>query len=317
MKIGEIYRLAIEKGIEKDPRREENVRKLLEKENILYGEMKEEDQKEYDLDKLFNPYSDTRILYGDPEREVTRVLAGIDMETPEVLLADRLSARGKIDLIIAHHPEGKAVAALYQVMKLQEDLLAKFGVPINVAEGIMAPRISEVKRGLMPLNHNRAVDAARLLDIPLICIHTPADNHVSNYLQNIIDEKDPETLGDLLKLLKGIPEYAEAVFSNAGPTIVLGSKERRTGKIMVDVTGGTSGSEDAYAKLATAGVGTLVVMHMGEKHRKEAEKNHINVVVAGHMASDSLGLNLVLDQLVQRGVQVVPCAGLIRYERKG
>jgi putative NIF3 family GTP cyclohydrolase 1 type 2 len=293
------------------------VRKLLEKENKLYGEMSEEDKKEYDLDKLFNPYSDTRILYGDPEREVTRVLAGIDMETAEVLLADRLSAQGKIDLIIAHHPEGKAIAALYQVMKLQEDLLAKFGVPINVAEGIMASRISEVKRGLMPLNHNRAVDAARLLDIPLMCIHTPADNHVSDYLQNMIDENNPETLGDLLKLLKGIPEYAEAVQYNAGPTIVLGSKERRAGKIMVDMTGGTSGSADAYAKLAAAGVGTLVVMHIGEKHRKEAEKNHINVIVAGHMASDSLGLNLVLDQLVQRGVQVVPCAGLIRYERKG
>ncbi|OPZ71816.1 MAG: NIF3 (NGG1p interacting factor 3) [Firmicutes bacterium ADurb.Bin456] len=86
---------------------------------------------------------------------------------------------------------------------------------------------------------------------------------------------------------------------------------------MVDVTGGTSGSVDAYAKLAIAGVGTLVVMHMSEKHRKEAEKHHINVVVAGHMASDSLGLNLVLDQLAQRGVEVIPCAGLIRYERKG
>ena len=317
MKIGEIYRLAVEKGIEKDPRSKEALLALLEKEKKLYAELKEDEKKEYDQDKLFNPYSDTRILYGDPEREVTRVLAGIDMETAEVLLADRLSAQGKIDLIIAHHPEGKAVAALYQVMKLQEDVLAKFGVPINVAEGIMASRMSEVKRGLMPLNHNRAVDAARLLDIPLMCIHTPADNHVSDYLQRLFDEKKPETLEDVLKLLKSIPEYAEAVKYNAGPTIVLGSKERRAGKIMVDMTGGTSGSTDAYARLATAGVGTLVVMHIGEKHRKEAEKNHINVIVAGHMASDSLGMNLILDQLVQRGIQVIPCAGLLRYERKG
>ena len=217
MKIGEIYRLAVEKGIEKDPRSKEAVLALLEKEKKLYAELKEDEKKEYDQDKLFNPYSDTRILYGDPEREVTRVLAGIDMETAEVLLADRLSAQGKIDLIIAHHPEGKAVAALYQVMKLQEDVLAKFGVPINVAEGIMASRMSEVKRGLMPLNHNRAVDAARLLDIPLMCIHTPADNHVSDYLQRLFDEKKPETLEDVLKLLKSIPEYAEAVKYNAGP----------------------------------------------------------------------------------------------------
>lgn len=317
MKIKEIYQLAIKEGMEKDPRSKEFVKNFLKKENELYDKMKEDEKQEFDRDKLFNPYSDTRMLYGDPEREISRILAGIDMETGEVLLADRLSSRGtQIDLILAHHPEGKAMSALYQVMKLQEDVLAKFGVPINVAEGIMASRISEVKRGMMPLNHNRAVDAARLLGIPMMCVHTPADNHVNDFLQRLFDERQPETLGDLVKLLKEIPEYAEAIKYNNVPNIVVGSKEKRAGKIMVDMTGGTSGSEDAYAKLAVAGVGTLVVMHIGEKHRKEAEKNFVNVVVAGHMASDSLGMNLFLDKLVRRGIEVVPSAGLLRYERK-
>lgn len=317
MNIGEIYRLAIEKGMEKDPRTKAAVEKLLAKENKQFEEMKEDEKKEYDQDKLFNPYGDTRLLYGDPGREVSRVLTGIDMETGEVLLADRLSGRGqKIDLIIAHHPEGKAMSGLYQVMRLQEDVLAKFGVPINVAEGIMASRINEVKLGLMPLNHNRAVDAARLLDIPIMCVHTPADNQVNDFVQSLMDEKKPETLNDVLKLLKGIPEYAEAVNYNAGPAIVIGNKDKRAGRVMVDMTGGTSGSEDAYAKLSAAGVGTLIVMHIGEKHRKEEEKNHVNVIIAGHMASDSLGLNLILDEIARRGVEVIPCAGLLRYERK-
>ncbi len=317
MKIKEIYQLAIEKGIRKDPRSQEVVRKILEKQKQQFEELKEDEKKAFDTDRLFNPYSDTRVLYGEPEREVTKILAGIDMETGEILLADRLRERGTpVDLVLAHHPEGKAIAALYQVMKLQEDALAGFGVPINVAEGIMASRISEVKRGLMPLNHNRAVDAARMLDLPLMCVHTPADNHVNTLLQELFDAKQPETLGDVVKLLRDIPEYAEAAKNNAGPEIIVGSKERRAGKIMVDMTGGTGGSEDAYAKLAVAGVGTLVVMHIGEKHRKEAEKNHVNVVVAGHMASDSLGMNLFLDELVRRGVEVIPCAGLLRHERR-
>ncbi|MDD4169793.1 MAG: NGG1p interacting factor NIF3 [Desulfotomaculaceae bacterium] len=317
MKIKEIYELAVQKGIENDPRSQEKVLKLLEKEKEYFEELKEDEKTEFDRDRLFNPYGDTRVLYGDPDRKVKRVLSGIDMETGEVLLAERLAARGKpVDLIISHHPEGKAMAALYQVMKVQEDVLASFGVPINVAEGIMASRISEVKRGLVSLNHNRAVDAAQLLDIPLMCTHTVADNLVHKYMQNMIDREKPETLADLVKAIKKIPEYAAAVHHNAGPTIVLGSEKRRAGKIMVDMTGGTSGSEDAYAKLAVAGVGTLVVMHIGEKHRKEAEKNHINVIIAGHMASDSLGMNLLLDELARRGVEVVTCSGLIRYERK-
>lgn len=318
MKLREIYELAVRKGIEKDPRGSEAVKKLLEKEKKRYEELKEEEKKEYDIERLSNPYTDTRILYGDPDREVRCVLAGIDMEVGEVLLADRLREKGRpVDLIIAHHPEGKAMAALHEVMHLQEDVLAKFGVPINVAEGIMASRISEVRRGLLPLNHNRAVDAARVLDIAMMCVHTAADNQVAAFLQNLMDEKKPETLDDVVKLLKTIPEYAEAVLYNAGPTILVGSRERRAGKILVDMTGGTSGSEDAYAKLAQAGVGTLIVMHMGEKHRKEAEKNHVNVIVAGHMASDSLGMNLFLDELEKQGVEIIPCAGLLRHSRGG
>lgn len=316
MKIKEIYNLAIELGKQHDPRGLAQVEKELEKNKAKYEKLTEEEKQEYDQDKLFNPYSDTRVLYGDLEQEVKRVLVGIDMEVGEVVLADRLGDKGKpIDLIISHHPEGKAMAALYDVMHMQEDTLHKFGVPINVAEGIMASRIGEVKRSLLPLNHNRAVDAAKLLGIAIMCIHTPADNMVNHYLQSKIDQQQPESLGDVIKLLKEEPEYRDAVKYNAGPTIVVGNKERRAGKVMVDMTGGTGGSEDAYGKLQTAGVGTLVTMHIGEKHRKEAEKNHINVIIAGHMASDSLGINLILDQLEARGIEVLATSGLLRHRR--
>lgn len=316
MKIKEIYELAVRLGIENDPRGEAEVRKYLDGQKKAFDEKKEDEKKNFDSDRLFNPFADTRVLYGNPAKEIKTVLAGVDMETGEVLLADRLAARGKpVDLIISHHPEGKALAALHRVMNIQEDILAMFGVPINVAEGIMSSRISEVKRGLMPLNHNRAVDAARLLDIPLMCVHTPADNMVTSYLQKLFEAKKPETLKDLVGILKEIPEYAEAVKYNAGPEIVVGSKEKRAGRIMVDMTGGTGGSEDAYSKLSMAGVGTLVVMHIGEKHRKEAEKNHVNVVIAGHMASDSIGMNFFLDELERRGITVIPAAGLLRNKR--
>jgi len=69
-------------------------------------------------------------------------------------------------------------------------------------------------------------------------------------------------------------------------------------------------------KMAQAGIGTVIGMHMGEEHRKEAEKYHINVVIAGHMASDSLGINLFLDDLEKKGIEVVPMSGLIRIKRK-
>ena len=317
MKLREIYELVVMKGMEHDPREREVLLTVLENEKKAFDELKDAEKQEFDQERLVNPFADTRVLAGEPEQEVRRVLAGIDMEVGEVLLADRLGAGGAaIDLIIAHHPEGKAMAAMYQVMKVQADVLAHYGVPINVAEGILASRISEVKRGMMPLNHNRAVDAAKLLGISFMCVHTATDNLVQNFLQKLVDAEKPSTLGELLKLLKDLPEYARAITLNAGPTLVNGDKKKRAGRIMVDMTGGTSGSAKAYEKMAVAGVGTVVLMHISENHRKEAEKHHINVIVAGHIASDSLGMNLFLDDLAARGVEIVPCSGLIRIQRQ-
>lgn len=316
MKLKEIYQLAIELAMENDPRGKAEVAKLLDKAQKSFEELKDEEKSEFDPDKLINPYSDSRILAGDVEQEIKRVLVGIDIEVGEVLLADRLQEKGQqIDLIMAHHPEGRALAALHDVMHMQEDILYKLGVPINIAEGLMASRISEVQRGLAPLNHNKAIDAAKLLGFAMMCIHTPADNMVNTFLEKYFAEKQPETLGDIVKLLKDIPEYQAAAKENAGPFISVGSPKKRAGKIFVDMTGGTGGSEDAFAKLAQAGVGTIVGMHIGEKHRKEAEKNHINVVIAGHLASDSLGMNLILDQLEAKGLEVIPCSGLTRFKR--
>ena len=316
MKIKEIYEYLVARGIEKDPRHPDGIKEVLRREKKKYDELKEEEKKDFDLEALTNPYSDTRILCGDPEAEVRRILVGVDIEVGEVMLADRLAEKGKpIDLILAHHPEGKALAKLHDVMHLQEDILAQFGVPINVAEGIMVSRISEVKRGLMPINHNRAIDAAKILGLAMMCAHTVADNQVTAYLQDMFDREKPLTLEDVVKLLKKIPEYAEAARHSAGPDIVLGCKERRAGKILVDMTGGTGGSVDAFAKLSQAGVGTIVGMHIGEKHRKQAEKNHINVVIAGHIASDSIGMNLLLDGIEKNGVELLPCSGLIRNRR--
>lgn len=316
MKLKDIYNLFIKMGKENDPRPMNEIERVLFQTQKEFDKLPDDEKIYFDQDRLFNPYNDTRILFGDQDAEVHSILVGIDMETAEILLADRLKEKGqRIDLVLTHHPEGKALAGLFRVMHMQEDILAHTGMSINVAEGILASRISEVERGLMPLNHNRAIDAAKLFDIPFMCCHTPADNMVNTYLTRMYDNKIPETVGDVVKLLLEIPEYQQANKIGAGPKIVSGSKEKRAGKILVDMTGGTGGSEDAYAKLAIAGVGTIVCMHIGEKHRKEAEKNHINVVIAGHMASDSLGMNFILDALAEKGIEIISCSGLIRVKR--
>jgi len=318
MTIKQIYDLAINLGIKNDLRGSAFVQKKLKYINDKYKELKPEEKKEFDQEILTNPYADSRVLTDGLNKKVKRVLVGIDIEVGEILLANELSKKKPIDLIIAHHPEGVSLAGLGDVMDLQIELLHKYGIPINIAEDITKLRMSEVNRGVNPINHNRAVDAAQLMGLEMMNVHTPADNLVATFLDNLIkkNEKKLERVEDLLKLLKTIPEYKEAIKTKVGPKLFVGSPDRYLGKIaLTEITGGTSGSKDYYEKIAQAGIGTIVGMHMGEEHRKNAEKAHLNIVIAGHMSSDSIGMNLFLDELEKKGIEIIPCSGLIRVSR--
>ncbi len=318
MTLGELYRRAVAIGIENDLRGKEEIDRVLAEEKERFDKLDEEEKKAYDLDRLFNPFADTRILVGDPERVVKKILVGIDMEVGEVILAYLLNRdKGeRIDCIIAHHPEGKALARLAEVMKLQVDLLSQYGIAVSVVEQLMEKRISEVERRLLPINHNRSVDVARLLDLPFLCLHTPADNCVTSYLKNKLEQEKPVLLKDLLKILRSIPEYQTANQLEGAPKILAGTETSRCGKIYVDMTGGTEGSKEIFDKVATSGISTLLGMHFSEEHLEKAKKANLNVVVAGHIASDTLGLNLLLDALDPKGeLEFICVSGFVRRRR--
>ena len=314
MKIKEIYNLGIEMGINADFRGRKKIEELLKRRKDKFEKLSDKEKQEFDRDRLVNPYSDSIILNISEDKEIKKILIGIDIGPAEVLLAKEI---GGINLIISHHPLGKGLANLADVMELQCDVLNQYGVPINIAEGLMKERISEVARGVNAINHQRTVDAAKILGFNLICLHTPLDNLSAKFLKDKIEKEDSLIrIEDLTNLLKEIPEYKQAGKFGAGPKVFVGSKENRCGKIAVtEITGGTGGSSKLYEKMATVGIGTIVGMHMSEEHKKEAEAAHINVMIAGHMSSDSLGINLFLDELEKRGVEVISCSGLIRVSR--
>lgn len=299
-------------GIDSDLRGKAAVSKMLKRKKEQYEKLGKEQKEEFDFEALTNPYLDSRIHFDSGKNPIKKILAGIDMEGDEIFLADRLG----VDLILAHHPRGKALIGIAEVMHLQAEIYAQYGIPINVAEAIQRTRVEEVSRGINPINHYRPIDIARLLKISYLNIHTPCDNLVANFLKKKITAAKPEYVGEILKLLKEIPEYKEAIKLGAVPRLFVGHPENHCGKVAVtEITGGTEPSAKIYEKLAQAGVGTIIGMHQSEEHKKEAEAAHINVIIAGHMSSDSIGMNLFLDELEKKGIEIIPCSGLIRVKR--
>ena len=299
MKLKEIYQKIIEEGIKADIRKEEEIKLILKEQKKIYENIK--DKETFDTDSLFNPFSDTRVLYGDLNSEIKSIIVGIDVDVAEILFVDMLKkSNTDIDLVMSHHPAGKAYANFYEVMDLQIDMLVKEGISVSVAESLLSERKAEIERKVSAANHNRVVDIAKWLKINFLCAHTPADNLAYRYIKNIIEKRKPYKLKDIIDILLEIPEYKYASTYNNPPKIVLGNKDSKVSKIHIEFTGGTEGPIDIYKKLAASGVDTIIAMHQSEEHFKRCKEERINVIFASHIASDTLGVNLLLDVLEKK-----------------
>lgn len=242
--------------------------------------------------------------------EIKKAIFGVDMETAELLLAKDLG----IDCVITHHPKaGRPRLDLHEVMSNQIDRMVKAGVPINKAQKAIRKRQGEVERGLHPSNYDRVTSAAKLMDMPFMAIHTPCDILAENTVQDHLDEKLADkpkaTCQDVVDALMELPEYQN---TKAQPKIRVGGKDDYAGKVFVTMAGGTGGGENVMKAYFEAGVGTLIVMHAKESIIKAAKEQNIgNIIVAGHMASDSVGINKVIEKWEEEGVEVLRASGVV------
>jgi hypothetical protein len=318
MKLREFFLKALANAKREDPRGGKFIKEDLDKAAKEYRKLRGAWKRSYDKERLSNPYPDSRVLNGTGNEEIKTVLVGIDIDLGELLLADRMREKGtNIDLVVSHHPSGKGLIGLDKVMAIQPGLWRNFGLSDEIANGVMKGRMEEVARGIAPSNHTRVTDAARILGIPFICTHTIADNCVANFLQKLFDKEKPKKLKSVLALLRAIPEYKHAMKYGVGPEIFVGDEKKDAGKIYVDMTGGTSGPDSVMPRLSQSGIKTVVGMHVKESCYKLMKSEYINYVNAGHISSDNLGMNLMLDAIDPKGrLKVVECSGFKRFRRK-
>jgi len=241
---------------------------------------------------------------------IKKVLIGVDMDTQELMLGDKLG----VDCVVSHHPTaGSQIIDFAKVMDIQIDKMVEFGVPINRAQKVLRKKTKTVELNSHVRNFDRPSSAARLLNMPYMNIHLPADiigeKIMQSYLNDKADGNPKITLGDVLDALNELDVYKNTL---AKPVIRVGGEKDYAGKIAVLFAGGTNGGADVYKSYFDAGVGTIVAMHVPEDVKKAVEEQGIgNIVVAGHMASDAVGLNKLVEAWEKEGLEVIKMSGLI------
>lgn len=248
-----------------------------------------------------------------PGEDIRRVLAGIDMGTAELMLAKQLG----YDCVARHHNLVPRLGHLGELVA--EDHFRKMvhnGVPVNVAQKLMERRKQEVEIMFHGSNFSSASQCARLLGMPFVGLHTPADllgeRAVEAKLAEVYAAKETPTVGDLMDAIMTIREYRDAP-DGQRPVIWVGARDSYAGRASVEFAGGLAAELDECKANIDAGIGTFVCMHMDADIVKALrEDNRCNVIVCGHMASDSIGMNRILDEWERvGGIETTRIGGIV------
>jgi len=316
MTLRELYKFAIKRGMELDPRGPEQLKKWLDDLRERYEGLSGRERELFDTERLENPFGDTRIICGDPDTEITRAVLGIDIDAGEILLAEALRQRGEeVDAVIGHHTSGigHAMASAEDTMWVQVHMMAKVGVPLSRAEGLVREDMKARRRG----SNYRIPQVAEALDIPLMTIHTPCDLHVYQHTHELLAERRPETVGDLVELVGEWPEVQWLMERGTGPEIAAGDARNHLGKVHAHFTGGWNPSPACMEAMCQVGVETFLLMASSTALEEVAAKYRASIVVAPHYPADNVGINLFLDQVcAQSPIEIIEASNFVRVERR-
>lgn len=242
---------------------------------------------------------------------VRRVFATIDCDVADLLMARVL----RCDTILTHHPEGAASLQGWRLMALQIEQMVECGVPLAKAEAAIQRRMQSVELNSHARNYARVVQAAELLNVSLLNVHLPCDVITRRLLtEKMAPFNRPESRASVAEVIAALQEFPEQKLAATEPKVCLGAPERLAGRVAVAMAGYTNGGVDVLRAYFEAGVGTVLMMHFPEADLKEAREQKLagNLIVTGHMASDSIGINAYLDELERRGLEIVRAGGIVR-----
>jgi len=244
------------------------------------------------------PEDSTIYVSGD---NIRKILFGIDAGVPELLLAEQSG----YDAVIAHHPQGgTAIARFHHVFKRHIQQMVAAGIPVEEAEKAVQKKLEELEVQGHMRNYGHAVDVARLLKMPYMNIHTPLDEVGRRIMSEKVDGKirKDSTVQDVVSALEELAEFKNAVTEIQ---IRLGKADNLAGQVAVSHGAGTNGGYEIATTYFKYGIGTVVYIHIrpGDLEKLKAE-NRGNLIVTGHIASDSVGINPLIHELEKRKVSV-------------
>src|SRR5436189_2434683 len=247
-----------------------------------------------------------------PARDVRKVLFGIDVDAADLLFAKEKG----YDLVIAHHPTGgSAVLGLPKVFAKHATILTNHGVPREAADAAVREMQEEREPRVHAENYDHLPSMARMIGIGLMCIHNPCDEIGRRVMDEALRAQLPEKprVRDAIDVLSAIPEFQSA---HTRIVVRMGKLENPLGAWAVHHGAGTNGGVPVARAAYDNRIDTVFYIHINagalqrlwERYGREGSKN---LVVTGHVASDSIGINALVREMRARGLRVDTYSGIV------
>jgi hypothetical protein len=241
---------------------------------------------------------------------IRKVLFGLDVTVGDLVLARHLGC----DCVIAHHYEGtpSRVNAWKQYLK-HIDQMVSFGVPRKEAEEAVYPRAKGLEVQFHMDNYDQVSSAARLLEMPFLNIHSPLDEIGRRLMQERVDDAlsrdSSATVGDLADALATMSTFDSA---KTKVTIRVGDPGAPAGRTVVSHAALRNGGAPVALAYYKHGISTVIYIHIAPADYVELAKARAgNLIIAGHIAADTLGILPYVEELRTRGLEVIATGGVL------
>jgi len=247
-----------------------------------------------------------------PAKDVRRILFGIDVDSGEIAMAKQMG----YDLVISHHPTGGAAVLNFpKVLAKHGDILVRHGVPKAAADAAVKELQDERGPAAHRENYDRLPSVARMLGIGLMCIHNPCDEIGRRVMDETLRAHLPPSprVRDAIDVLYGLPEFRAA---KTRILVLMGALDNPLGKWAVHHGAGTNGGFPVARAAFEHGIDTVFYIHVDAGHLRRlrevfGREGTKNLVVTGHVASDSIGINALVRELRSRGIRVDTFSGIV------
>jgi hypothetical protein len=231
---------------------------------------------------------------------IKKVFVSIDVNPADIYLAKNLGC----DCVLTHHPIGKSLLSFHKVFDRHVDYMVENGIKKNLAISLVKDLKHKVSFKSHSLIYNDVISTSQLLNMPLLNIHQPLDEYMRNIILNKLHSSELESISDLIGVIEEIPEFKKAL---TRVIVCNGKSTNKLGKWVLIIAAGSNGGYDIARTYYEHNISTVIYLHIdyNEFLKLKKDKKCKNLVILGHLAGDSIGINGICKELEKREIVVV------------